>query len=346
MLSARVPRWGLVLGLLAALALAGYVGFRWVRDRSERQEALGLAEQGRFDAAEPRLQTLAEHRPEDVEIVRALALGYLRTGRDAQAETFLDRWCQAASGSVEPYQQRLDWLVKQQRMPQALDDARHVLQLNPGDQAMRRKLATLLLMNGHYSEAEAECRRSLDAAPGDPNLGYMLATIYQRQGKFDAAADVADRVLRAQPDFTRAMLLRGELHLEAKQPEAAVPLLRKAADVQSPVQIEALYQLSVALARVGRDKDAQQVVAEMQWRQALELWAKDTQRDTNLVLQGRVVDALLAAGHMPEAIRFLNNIVRESPSAAAPHQLLASLYEKQGQPERAAEHRRRAGLKP
>ncbi len=344
--AARACRWGLLGTCVLVLPLAGFFGFRWVRDRSERQEALGLAEQGRFDAAEPQLRHIAERRPDDLAILRALALGYLRIGRDAEAEASLDRWCQAAPGSVEAYQQRLDWFVKKQRMAQALQDAQHVVQLEPGDQAIHRKLATLLLMNGRYAEAEQECRRCLESAPGDVGLAYMLATIYQRQGRYDAATELADRILRAKPDFAGALLLRGELYLEAKQPEAAVPLLRKAAAVQGADQIESLYQLSVALARIGQDKEAKQVVAEMLWRQALDLWSRDTQRDTNLVLQGRVVDALVAAGHPQDAIHFLNRIIQESPQAAAPHQLLASLYEKQGQPERAAEHRRRAGLKP
>jgi thioredoxin-like negative regulator of GroEL len=142
--AARLSRWGLLAACLTILVVAGFLGYRWVRDRSERQEALGLAEQGRFDAAEPRLRAIAERRPDDGEVLRALALGYVRIGRDADAEEFLDRWCQAAPQGAEPFQQRVDWLAKKQRMAQALEDVRHVLQLTPGDQAMHRKLATLL----------------------------------------------------------------------------------------------------------------------------------------------------------------------------------------------------------
>jgi predicted Zn-dependent protease len=221
-----------------------------------------------------------------------------------------------------------------------------VVRLTPDDKTVHRKLATLLLMNGHDDEAERECQRCLETESADLELTHMLATIYHHQGRAEAAAGLAERILRGWPEYPPALLLRGELYLETKQPEAALPFLRKAAAAQGPSQLEALYQLSVGLAWLGQEKEAQRVIAEMEWRQALDVWSRTRDRTSNLVLQTRVVDALVAAGRAQDAIHFLDKILRESPQEIVPHQLLASLYEKEGQPGRAAEHRRRAGLTP
>jgi predicted Zn-dependent protease len=103
----------------------------------------------------------------------------------------------------------------------------------------------------------------------------------------------------------------------------------------------------MALSGAGRHNEARKVMAEMQWRRALGLWSEYEHRDDNPGLQERVVEAMLAAGKTDEAIRFLTKVLQRNPNAPpATRQLLAACYEKQGEPQRAAEHRRRAGLTP
>jgi len=104
-----------------------------------------------------------------------------------------------------------------------------------------------------------------------------------------------------------------------------------------------LYQLSLALARAGRDTEAKTVLAEMQLRQALALWSEDRQRDTNAALQSRVVEACVAAGKSDDAVKFLHDILGRKPDAAGTRLLLADCYESQGRPDRAKEERRQAG---
>jgi predicted Zn-dependent protease len=307
---------------------------------------LHLAEVGQFGEAEPLLLQLHERHPRDVEVVRALAIGYAGARRFAETEHFMDCWCQLQPGASEPFRRRMEMRLNTRQPEQAYEDVQRILVLDTQDTTLRREEVRLLLVLARYEEAERACLRHLKTDPTNLDLWYFLAQAYHRQGRTALAADTADRLLRSAPQHPGGLVLRGELYLDADQPEQAIPFLRKAAAMPGEDQTAALYQLNLALTRAHQDEEASRVRGEWLWHQALDTWAMDGHRDTNLELQSRVVDALVAAGHPGDAIRFLTNILKRNPQATAPHQLLASLYEKQGQPERAAEHRRLAGLTP
>src|SRR5437773_11503681 len=77
--------------LTAAGVLAAIASQSWDVDKAQ---GLELAAKGRFGEAEPRLQHALGRRPQDVEVIRTLALGYLGVGRNADAEPLLSRWCE------------------------------------------------------------------------------------------------------------------------------------------------------------------------------------------------------------------------------------------------------------
>jgi predicted Zn-dependent protease len=338
----RLRRWGAAAAVLGVLALGGILGWRWFQDRDERREALQLAGEGRFDAVQPLLRSVFERHPEDVAVVRALALGHLDARQFDEAQTFLDRWCELRPEDSEPYRRRLDLWMKQQKVQQAVADAGSILRLEPNDFQTRQLLVQLLLLDGRFEQAEKEGLRCFKAQPNNVDLWYLLASIYHGQRRDAEAADLVDRLLRVKPDSTAGLRLRAELYLDAGQPDPAIRLLKEAAAAPGPEGLSALYQLSLTLSRAGRDEEGKKVLVEMQWRQALDLWSTDEHRDDNSGLQARVVEAMLAAGKADEAVRFLTDILGRKPDASGAHRLLADCYEKMGQPERAAEHRRRA----
>jgi predicted Zn-dependent protease len=324
------------------LAVGAFIGWRWLQDRTDRREGLRLAGEGRFDAAEPLLKRAFERYPDDVAVVRALALGHLEARRFDEAQAYLDRWCELRPGETDPYRHRLDLWMKQMKLAEALADAGTLLRLRPNDFSTRQLSVQLLFLDGRFGEAEAEGLRCLKEQPNNTDLWYLLASIYHGQHRDAEAAEFADRLLKAKPESTAGLRLRAELFLEAGQPDPALRLLKQAADAPGPEGLSALYQLSLALSRAGREEEATKALAEMQWRQAMDLWSTDDHRDDNSGLQARVVEALLAAGKADEAVRFLTDILARKPDAAGTRQLLADCYEKMGHPERAAEQRRRA----
>ena len=93
---AAAPRGRFVRRLILttfALALAGLLWFGWDRmqRRATRSRGLDLAQSGQFDQAEPLLLKALRSRPNDAEVVEALARGYPEEDH-ARTEEFLDRW--------------------------------------------------------------------------------------------------------------------------------------------------------------------------------------------------------------------------------------------------------------
>jgi predicted Zn-dependent protease len=336
----------LIVSTVIVLAAGAVLIWRVSADRLDRREGLRLARQGRFTEAEPILQRALGRDAHDLDVVKALALGPRALDRLTEADPFFERWFALRPADAEPYKRRMELRLQTGWLPQALDDARRVLELEPGDETIRRKVAHWSLVTGHYEDAEREARRCLQNYPDDPELLYLLANCHHRQGRNAEAQALLEALIRDYPRFVGPLVLRAILFLDADQPERAVPLLRQALALDdNPQQNLARYHLSQALARTGHKEEAQQVLAEMQARQAVELWAKEGYPN-NPSVQVRVAEALLAAGKSADALPILENVVKQYPHSTAAHQLLATYYEKQGQADRAAEHRRRAGPIP
>ncbi len=109
----------------------------------------------------------------------------------------------------------------------------------------------------------------------------------------------------------------------------------------------ARYYLSLALARAGRAEEAARLEAET--RQAIndELLLEDSYvAPDNLELQTQAARVLLGRGESEKALKILQHVLARDPRYRAAHQLLAEHYERQGQAELAAAHRKQAGTAP
>ena len=86
-------------------------------------------------------------------------------------------------------------------------------------------------------------------------------------------------------------------------------------------------------------------MAEVRRLQRLELMndAINSQPD-NLALKVRFAEDLLREGYAKEAVELLMLVLKEAPGHPPAHLALAAHYEKQGNNDLAAKHRRLAGL--
>ncbi len=327
---------GLALALLAA---GGFLGWRWYQHQSERQQGLQLAQHDRFADAEPRLKRVLERAPNDVAVLKALALGKLAV-EPAEAEVYASRWCALQPDSAEPYRLRMIIWARLKRLPQAVTDGQRLLEMEPGNDPLRLQVAQWLWSIGQPDKAEHECHHCLQRHPGHPDLLYLLGKIHWERGELSQAASLVDDILSRHPDLPPVLELRGLLHYGADQWDQAVALLRKARARDRNPRPLTLYYLSLALARLGQTEEAEQLLAEVQLRRDLELWAKSNQAETP-GMQVRLAESLFGAGQTEEALRLLRKVLDQDPEQAAAHQLLASYYEKLGQTAQAQQHRRR-----
>jgi predicted Zn-dependent protease len=324
----RWRRLFLLAVLLAGLGGGAYLGWRGLRDQAEREE-LRAAELLPFSDAEPRLLRLAERRPDDARVARALAMGYLADRRYAKAEPYFARWCELRPNDTEALRERIELWRGWQQTHHAAADAERLLELEPDDTKLRRQLSGWLFGLGRLEDAERQCRLSLDATPHDPALLHLQAALYHRRGQDTEAADLVDRLLREHPRFADALLLRGVLHLHAGRPAEAIPWYRRALAVEGKHQRDAYYELSLALDRTGQAEEAHKALAESRLLQEVDLFNTQTDRD-NVDLQMRFAERLVNAGRAALAVPMLTRLVQQHPNNSAVQKLLAAAQKDQG----------------
>ena len=96
--------------------------------------------------------------------------------------------------------------------------------------AEQATLAKVYINLGRWSDAAAIARPLSDAAPTDPAAAYSAALPLARLGEVAAAAAILDRAgaALATADHVDALTLRGLLHLDAGEAEAAIAVLEQA----------------------------------------------------------------------------------------------------------------------
>jgi tetratricopeptide (TPR) repeat protein len=358
-------RWA-VLGLLALLPVAAVVAWIIFREPPERAEALKLVRKGNLLDAEPKLQQVLERRPNDVDVLRALTEIKVATNQVKEAESLVNRWCDLRPSDTQAHAERMKVLIQGRDFPKALRDGRFVLEREPDNNDVRREVAKMLFITGDIETAESECRRYLDSDPENPEICFLRADICHSQGNYAEAAQTLDALLGRQPQNTNALLLRGVVYCDMQEPAKAIPLLRQVIelDPRGSQQMGARNQLMLALERTGQHSAAEQVRAELLWDQIKEIMSrKEHPKVGGLLL--RLVETMIGIGKsaeavemlekdglldqiaerepacIPEAVRLLEKIIKDDPKAAlAAHKLLADFYDKQGQKDKAAEHRR------
>lgn len=224
-------RWLVTASVAAVAVLLGGLLLIQVRRQEQRvlrTRALTLTQAGQWTEAEKLLQQVYQQNPDDLEVVRALALGQKELGRPAEeAEPILTRWCQLEPNNPQAFRLRLLFWMSRQRQEEALADGLRILELAEDDQEVRQTVVFLLLQAGRPQEALQQCQAGLQHRPNDPDLRQLLARVYHALGQHAQAAQVLEGILAEHPNHLGALLLRGVLYLEAGQADKALPLLER-----------------------------------------------------------------------------------------------------------------------
>ena len=80
-------------------------------------------------------------------------------------------------------------------------------------------------------DAVAELHAALKLAPGHPVLTYELGSAYYSARDYDRAIATLTPLLQAHPDDVRLLAIVGGSWLQLRRPEEALPLLKRAADL-------------------------------------------------------------------------------------------------------------------
>lgn len=348
--AARAPRrnWKPIVAIALVLAAAGVAGiFLLGGDDGRRDAAVQACRAGKFVEAEPALKEALARRPDDVEVLDCLARGYFKSEQYAEAEPHLSKLVELRPGDAEYLRQRITVYENLKRRDEAYSDTRRLLEFESGNSDLRRSAMKRAYDIGLLAEAEEHCRTLLQDQPKDRRLRRDLAGIRKARGDDDGAGKILDELIRDNANDFGALLDRGILYDETGHPDLAVPLLRKVFEGNPNGRRTAGTHLAMALSKLGKQEEADRVMAEANRLRdvAISNEAIKSQPD-NLDLKVRLAEELLRDGYVADGVSLLDAVLKQSPNYAPAHLALATHYEKQGQSELAAKHRRLAGKRP
>jgi tetratricopeptide (TPR) repeat protein len=285
--------------------------------------------------------------PEVSLVCEALATGYLRMYRFGSAFLYLTQWLEREPDNVQALFLRAAVWRARNKLPEAADDYRRVLQLDPRRDRARWQLALCLVEIYEWEEALALLEQVRRQRPQDPDVYLQMAICQHGLGQTERAREVVDGVLREHPDHGLALRERGWLALQTEQPAEAERWLRRAVAVL-PQDIHAHRYLAEALLRQRKTDEAK---AEQARATELQKWNRRLQKISAQELSDRPYDPALYCeigtletrlGHPERGYRWLVLALRQNPDAAAVHAALAEYFEQQGDAGQAASHRRLA----
>ena len=206
------------------------------------------------------LEAARKVAPGNAGLALAMADLLARTGETRKAYTLIDELPkeQAALPGVLAARARLQEALGMDQ--QAEDSYRQVLNANPVDVEVRRRLADLLARDKNVAEAKAVLRKGLEALPGNLLLLQTLVATDFRTGGLDAALATATALAAERANLPAARMLKGGLYASVQRYADA------AAAYEAEFKAEPSGMLAVATAialnAAGRPADAQQVLRD------------------------------------------------------------------------------------
>lgn len=294
----------------------------------------------------PTLQALVEDGdPDAPAILEVLTQHYLDHYQLMQALDCLNRYLRQRPEDLRALLGRGFVHERLLHFAAARDDYRRAVQVHPDDDRARLRLAKVLEVIGPAEEALEHYRRLEDRRPDDPEIVLGLARASRQLGKTDDSRQYLKRLLKLRPDYPEALAERGQVELDAGRTDQAEAWLRRAirADPHSRIAHDALYR---CLRRQGKDDDARQVRQHLDRLDAAMkrldyLLTQAVPRASNdAALRCEAGRLFLHHGQPTEGVRWLQAALRCDPAYLPAHRELAAYYERNGQPERAAAHRR------
>jgi tetratricopeptide (TPR) repeat protein len=320
-------------------------------DDIEVEAALAQAQSGNLAQAEPVLHRhLRAGHPAGPQIAEVLVPAYMANFWIGEANEVAGKWVELAPNSARAWSYRADTLERLRKKEASLAAYRRFAELAPEDRRARLGVARMVIETRQAPDEAAAHLEWLTAGdPSDAAALIQLAACREAQGRTDEAAAILDRVL-ARSESGKALHYRGRLEVNRGRPEAGLPFLRRAAELE-PWDVELLYNLYVCTQQAGTPEEVRR--AEERWRRC----------DADLKRAGELAKAINASPYDPElrreigelflrnsrtedGVRWLESALRVRPDHAPTHRLLADYYDRAGQPGRAARHREFLGGTP
>ncbi|GAB4137712.1 MAG: hypothetical protein Tsb009_05350 [Planctomycetaceae bacterium] len=320
----------------------------WDLKQLEREQNIALAQTGQFSA-------MARHFPElfmnagsdGPEISQAYVLMLMSQFRLQPAMEVLDAWQRDFPEDPQPYVLRGRALSVIRNWKEAEDQYKRALELSSTHWEARRELAKCLMEQLRFKEAEEHLRKCLNHDASDVKAAVAYATCLRKRNQLEQARSLLKKHWDHLQDDLDALREMGQIELAAERPKQAVKYLRLAVK-QNPVDRETRYILAQALRAAGETQAAQKELAFV--NQATkpvlrlgQLVPKLVDDPENIDLRFEIAKITWTYKSRPEGVRWFQSLLQFAPDHSPTHLALARHYELEGDTEKAAFHRRKAG---
>jgi predicted Zn-dependent protease len=280
-------------------------------------------------------------------VLEARAEGCLRRFRLKDAEDAIETWLQRQPGNAEAHYDK-------GRLHEAFEDRlvasksyARAVELDPGHDAARLRLAVLLVDLAQPSPALPHLEYLRQRLPDNVQVQVYLARCQDQLGNGAEARALLDAVLAKYPHDAMALGDRGNLALNDQQWVKAEEYLSEASrlDPSNGAIANRLYQ---ALMQTGKEEEARKVQEHIKQidRDLIrfrEIVTRDFQQAPhNPDLMCEAGQIALRAGAVEPALTWFEHALRENPNHRATHEALADYYQKIGEITRARRHREQA----
>jgi Flp pilus assembly protein TadD len=214
-----------------------------------RENALLEADED-FAVAEPVLRRILEERPDDLDVLQALAQGYAASRRWTDAERVYTTWLAQQPDRPDLLFERGRVRLEAGRFAEAAADFREVLRGSSAHYRARLLLAHCLLSEARMPEAEAALRTCHRLRPERPEPLVGLANCAQERGDLNEAQKRLKQALALDPSSIVALHAQGNLYLRSRRYDLAVPVFERIVRL-NPRDKQAHLKLAQALSQTG-----------------------------------------------------------------------------------------------
>lgn len=147
------------------------------------------------------------------------------------------------------------------RYEEELDRLDRMIEKAPADAGLRFRRAYLLLLDGKWNEAQANCDEADRLAPGQYSTDRIRGQLLAAEGKLAESRTLLDEFLGVHTDDGLAYAARARVLLQLKQADAALADFRAALKFTPNTDANLYQEVASALAANGQGAEALQVLS-------------------------------------------------------------------------------------
>src|SRR5260221_915738 len=219
-----------------------------------------------YEKAAAELKLALDFGSNDFDISSTLAIAYLQQRQFTEARQIFD-WMLLHLGDRPELHVVIGRAFRVAgRLPEAIDEFKKAIALNPSLARVHDNLALAYLMNEGASrlpDAEREFKTELASNPDEYFANYYLGIVYIFQRKWELATAVLKNASRVQPDNPDPYFQLGQAYQELANHDQAIEALRKSIALNPDLAhnkfqvTTAHYRLAQSLLKVGQAEAGQ-----------------------------------------------------------------------------------------